>query len=196
MFKVGVTGGIGSGKTTVCRIFEALNIPVYFADEAAKHLMHQDAALVAGIQRAFGEQAYKHGTLDRPFLANVVFNNPEKLSTLNALVHPAVFSDFEAWSSRQQSAYVIKEAALLFESGSYRLCDRSILVVSPLELRIKRILIRDAFSEEQVRQRIARQMSDAEKAQLADFQLFNDEHALLIPQVLALHAQFSAGTGS
>lgn len=188
MLKVGITGGIGSGKTTACRIFKLLGIPVFYADIRAKHLMHTDAVLIRGIKEVFGEDIYfPGGQPDRRRLAGIVFNDNKKLERLNSLVHPAVFRDFAEWAAGQNSPYVLKEAAILFESGSDQDCDYTITVASPTELRIKRVVNRDKASREEVQKRMDKQLSDEEKISRADFVLYNDERQLLIPQVLALH---------
>ncbi|MHB1178993.1 MAG: dephospho-CoA kinase [Daejeonella sp.] len=192
MFKIGITGGIGSGKTTVCKIYEVLGIPVFYADDAAKTIMHTDALLKMDIIKVFGEQSYsKEGELNRKYLSLIVFNNEQELNKLNALVHPAVFKAFEIWVSEQTEApYVIKEAALLFESESHKMCDQTVLVRSPEALRIRRILERDGISLAEVRLRMKRQLTDEKKQELADYVILNDERNLLIPQVLALHQHF------
>ncbi|MEQ9373548.1 MAG: dephospho-CoA kinase [Imperialibacter sp.] len=187
---VGVTGGIGSGKSTVCKIFEVLGVPVYNSDNRAKALMVEDKELVEEIKAAFGEEAYlDNKNLNRNFLAKEVFSNPSKLETLNSLVHPAVGRDFAAWVAVQSSQpYVIKEAALLFETGSHNSLDSVVLVTAPEELRIIRVLARDPQrSEKQVRDIIGNQLKDEEKKKLADYVLNNNEQKLLVPEVVALH---------
>lgn len=192
MLKVGITGGIGSGKTTVCRIFEVLGIPVFYADEAAKSVMLTDEQLKADIIRIFGKGAYSdQGELNRKHIASIVFNDARELEKLNALVHPAVFRAFDRWVYEQTDAeYVIKEAALLFESGSYKMCGQTVLVKSPEDLRIRRVSERDGISAEEVRLRMSRQFSDEQKEELADHIILNDEKTLLVPQVLDLHRWF------
>jgi len=192
MLKIGITGGIGSGKTTVCRIFEVLGIPVFYADNAAKSVMHSDSLLRQDIIKGFGQESYfETGELNRKHISSIVFNDTEQLARLNALVHPAVFRAFDTWVALQTNVpYVLKEAALLFESDSYKMCDRSILVKSPEALRIARIIARDNTTAEDVRLRMNRQFSDAKKEKLADHIIINDEDLLLIPQVLELHQHF------
>ena len=192
MLKIGITGGIGSGKTTVCKVFELLGVPVFYADDIAKSIMNTDSVLKDGIIRAFGEQSYSdQGELNRKHISAIVFNNPAELEKLNGLVHPAVFRAFDQWIMKHSNAaYVIKEAALLFESDSYKMCDLSILVVSPIESRIKRVQARDGISSEDVQLRIDRQFNDEQKMKLADYILMNDEQQLLIPQIINLHTQF------
>ena len=192
MLKVGVTGGIGSGKTTVCKVFELLGIPVFYADDVAKSIMHTDQVLKTDILNTFGESAYtKEGTLNRSYISSLVFNNKLELEKLNSLVHPAVFRAFDNWLLEQKDApYVIKEAALLYESDSYKMCDESILVIAPTETKISRVKVRDGFSDEDVKLRMDRQFSDEMKIKFADHILNNDETELLIPKIIQLHQQF------
>lgn len=189
MFKVGITGNIGSGKTTVCKIFEVLGIPVFYADDAAKDVMVTDAELIAGIKQAFGDGAYfDDGTLNRKHIAGIVFNDKEQLAKLNSLVHPAVFRAFDQWVLHKKNApYVLKEAAILFESGSYKKCDRAIMVTAPLNLRIKRVTTRDGITADEVKSRNDRQFTEEKKLALADDVIINDDTQLVIPQVLKLH---------
>lgn len=189
MLKVGITGGIGSGKTTVCKIFETLGIPVYYADDRAKWLMTHDPELMAAISNTFGEDAYTtEGQLNRAYLAKVVFGDDEKLAQLNALVHPAVFRDGSEWHHSQTGApYTLREAALLFESGSYRAIDKMIVVTAPLEIRVKRVMERDHVTEAAVMARIEKQWPEEEKVKRADFVIFNSGERLLVPQVLEIH---------
>jgi dephospho-CoA kinase len=192
MLKIGITGNIGSGKTTVSKLFEVLGIPVFYADAAAKNIMTADAALIAGIKETFGDAAYlPDGSLDRKYIANIVFNDDKELAKLNALTHPAVFRTFDAWVAGVKNApYVLKEAALLFESTSYKMCDYSILVTAPLDMRIARVTKRDNSTRAEVEAREAKQFTEAKKRELADYIIENDETQLLIPQVLTLHEQF------
>ena len=193
---VGITGGIGSGKSTVCKLFSLLGIPVYSADNRAKWLMAHDDKLRNQISTSFGAAAYSTtGELDRVFLAESVFPNPEKIAALNALVHPVVRKDFEQWISQQTAPYLIKEAALLFETGAAKELDYVINVSSPLRVRMARILLRDPHRpEEQVNQIINQQLPDEEKNELADYCIKNTDNKLILPQVLALHAQLSTAT--
>ena len=192
MIKIGITGGIGSGKTTVCRVFETFGIPVFYADTVAKEIMVTDPVLVAGVQTAFGEESYADGKLNNKHIANIVFNDSAQLAILNALVHPAVFRAFESWVENipPTTPYVLKEAALLFESGSYQLCDYNILVTATEEIRLQRVMSRDGVSKEQVKARMDKQMSDQEKVKMADFVIKNEESQSIILQVLDLHHQF------
>ncbi|GAA4920716.1 dephospho-CoA kinase [Mucilaginibacter defluvii] len=194
MLKIGLTGNIGSGKTTVAKVFEVLGIPVFYADAAAKSVMVSDAELIKGVKQAFGSEAYfADGALNRKHIADIVFNNADELARLNALVHPAVFRAFDEWVLQQtKAAYVIKEAAILFESGSYKMCHQTILVSAPLEHRLQRVMQRDGISRVEAATRDARQMSEEQKSKLANHIINNDGSRLVIPQVLALHQQFLA----
>lgn len=194
MLKIGITGNIGSGKTTVSKLFELMGIPVFYADDAAKILMVTDEVLIAGIKQTFGAESYLDDkTLNRKHIADIVFNDDAQLAKLNTLVHPAVFRAFDAWAKEEVKddvPYVLKEAAVLFESGSYKFCDKTILVSAPLELRIKRVMHRDNITRQEVLNREARQFSEEKKMQLADYVIKNDESELVIPQVLKLHELF------
>ena len=191
MLKIGIAGGIGSGKTIVCKIFQLQHIPVFYADTQAKTIMQTDLQLVADIKEAFGKDVYSPGGgLNRSMLAALVFSDDEKLKKLNSLVHPAVFKAFDKWVAQQEAPYVMKEAALLFESGSYKDCDYTILVKAPRRLKIARIMERDKVSESDVLKRMSKQLSDEEKELRSDFIILNDEQQMLIPQVLDLHEKF------
>jgi dephospho-CoA kinase len=189
MFKVGITGNIGSGKTTVCKIFEVLGIPVFYADDEAKKVMIEDDVLIAGIKQAFGTEAYfADGNLNRKHIAGIVFNDKEELLKLNALVHPAVFRAFDKWVINQKNVpYVLKEAALLFESDSYKMCDRSVLITAPLDIRIQRVTQRDGITADEVKSRNNRQFSEEKKLAMANDVIINDDTQLVIPQVIKLH---------
>ena len=195
MLRIGITGGIGSGKSIASRLFRALGVPVYDADTRARWLMENDDALRNDVRAAFGPGTYDGaGRLNRSVLAATVFQNPARLAQLNALVHPHVGTDFERWAVTQQQgghAYVLKEAALLFEAGSYRRLDRIITVFAPRLVREARVLRRDPHrSPADVAAIMAKQLSEEEKMQRADFVLTNDDVQPLLPQVLALHAEF------
>ena len=197
MLRIGITGGIGSGKSIASRLFHALGVPVYDADTRARWVMENDAALRDELRAAFGADTYDAtGRLNRPALAGLVFNNPARLAQLNSLVHPHVGTDFERWATGQQQAghaYVLKEAALLFEAGSYKQLDRIITVFAPLAVRTARVLRRDPQrSAADVAAIMAKQLSEDEKMQRADYVLTNDDALPLLPQVLALHAGFLA----
>jgi dephospho-CoA kinase len=189
--KIGITGGIGSGKTTVCKIFETLGIPVYYADDRAKALMVEDKTLINEVKQAFGENAYLvDGTLNRAHISQIAFTNPLKLAELNAAVHPAVLRDGEKWHKVQKGVpYTLKEAALLYESGSDAVLDRIIMVFTPLNTRIERVLGRGGLTREEIEARIAKQMPDEEKMKKADFIIYNDGEKGLIPQVMEIHRQ-------
>lgn len=195
-FRVGITGGMGSGKTTVAAIFATLGIPVYRADDASKRLMNEDAVLKKQLIENFGEATYTNGFLNRQYLAAAVFNDTEKLNLLNSFVHPATISDAENWMQRQTSIYAIKEAAIIFESGSQRYLDYIVGVYAPLPLRILRSMKRGNASREEVIARIDRQMDDTIKMKLCDTVITNDEQQALIPQVIKVHAIITALAGA
>ncbi len=188
MYQVGVTGGIGSGKTLVCSILEVLGIPVYYADIEARRLMNSDPALKEGITDLFGDDAFIEGKLDRKFIGSKVFGHPEMLKSLNNLVHPAVRKDYKRWvSGRTGVPYVVEEAAILFESGAQQFLDMSVLVYAPRELRVGRVIARDGVEREEVLRRMSHQMDEKEKRDLADEVIINDNRRMLVPQVVALH---------
>jgi len=191
---IGLTGGIGSGKSTVAKIFEILGVPVYYADDRAKSLMNENQELIAEITNAFGSESYlPSGQINRTYLAETVFSDPAKVSTINGLVHPAVAQDFKTWAMAQKSTYVLKEAALIFETGGHQKLDAVINVSSPLRIRISRVLIRDPQrTEDQINQIINQQMPDEKKNELADFVIKNVANKLLIPQVLKIHEQLKS----
>jgi dephospho-CoA kinase len=194
LFRVGITGGIGSGKSTVARIFSALNIPVYDADSHAKKLMTTDKILMAEITREFGTLSFQpDGALDRKFLADIVFNDPGKLHMLNSLVHPRVDQDFENWIIQQNAGapYVLMEAALMFNSGSSQKLNKVIVVTAPLELRMERIRKRDGRKDDQIKKIINQQMDQQEMEKRADYVVVNDGIHLVIPQVLGIHNKIS-----
>lgn len=190
--QIGITGGIGSGKSLVCRIFNLLGVAVYDADSRAKSIMTTDGILVSQIKKEFGTLSYRaDGALNREYLAEHVFSNPEKLKILNGLVHPRVGEDYTQWVKKQNSVYVLKEAALLFEAKSNTALDKIIVVSAPESLRIKRVLQRDKHrTEEQVKDIIRNQLTEEEKLKRADYIIMNDEREGLISQVLQLHKQF------
>lgn len=191
MIKIGITGGIGSGKTTVCKVFQVIGIPVFNADEEARRLMQENKTLVEKIKTLFGKDAYEEERLNRAKIASMVFKNPELLQELNALVHPAVGKEFARWAASQENQpYIIKEAAILYESNAHRGLDFVIAVSAPEKLRIERIMQRDGVSEEQVRQRMKNQWPERKKVQLADFVIVNDDKKMILPQVMRLHDIF------
>lgn len=194
--QVGITGGIGSGKSLVCRIFQCLGVSVYDADSRAKSLMTTDGILVSQIRKEFGDLAYHaDGSLNRKYLGETVFNDPDRLELLNKLVHPRVGEDYRQWlEENSREVYVLKEAALMFESGSYKALDKIIVVYAPEDLKVSRVLGRDLHrSEKDVRAIIRNQMPDETKLKQADHIIFNDDSQLVIPQVLSLHQQFLSG---
>ncbi|WP_316833362.1 dephospho-CoA kinase [Pedobacter nutrimenti] len=193
MLKIGITGGIGSGKTTICHIFETLGASVFYADDVAKQIMVTDPVLVAGVKETFGEESYQqNGVLNNKYIAGIVFNDAAQLAKLNALVHPAVFRVFDIWVAQvpETCPYILKEAALLFESGSYQMCDKNILVTAPVEVRMARVMARDQVTQAQVKARMDKQYTDEQKLKMADFFIINDESSSVIEQVLSLHHQF------
>lgn len=189
--EIGVTGGIGSGKSLVCKIFSLLGAPVYNADNRAKWLTNNDPEVRRNITEKFGYEAYNEKGLDRDYIAGKVFNDPDQLKILNAIVHPAVGEDYDQWvTSNSEKPYVIKEAALIFEAGSYKRLHKVINVSAPEDLRIKRVIQRDPFrNEKEIKSIIEKQMPEAERQQRADYNVFNDEKQMLIPQLLQLHEE-------
>jgi len=189
--KIGITGGIGAGKSIVCRIFKTLGIPVYDADLEAKLLMVKDENVKKALIDIFGPETYlNNGDVNRAFLSNQVFKDQKKLDELNAVVHPAVIQHGIDWANNQTGPYSLKEAALLFESGSYFNLDKVILVTAPENIRIQRVVQRDGVSKQQVQDRISKQMPEEQKLQMADIVIVNDGIRPLIPQVYDLHHQF------
>lgn len=190
-FDIGITGGIGAGKTLISFLFKNLGIPIYYADDRAKFLMNHDEKLINKIIETFGPEVFQNGQLNRSYLASHVFENKNILGQLNDLVHPAVLEDYHQWRQEyKDKPYTIKEAALLFETGSYQDLDRTILVYAPLELRIRRVLLRDHQRTKNDIEKIANnQMAEEEKKKLADYIIYNDDTRLLIPQVLKIHRQ-------
>lgn len=195
MLRIGLTGGIGSGKTTVAKVFETLGVPVYYADEAAKRLMNEDEALKNQLQQQFGKEIYVDEKLDRSYLASIVFNDNKKLALLNSIVHPATIEDATRWMQQQNTPYTIKEAALIFESGSQKNLDKVIGVYAPVPLRIERVIKRDNIRKEEILLRMNKQMDEEQKMRLCDYVITNDEEQLVIPQVLALHELFLSERG-
>lgn len=194
MLKVGITGGIGSGKTTVCGIFEALGIPVYNADSRAKYLMQHDPVLITAIVNEFGDKVYdEQQNLNRELLAEIVFSDETKLKKLNSMVHPAVFKDHALWleSLKEKNIpYTLKEAALLVETGAYKRLDKLIVVTAPIEKRLKRITTRDKTSEKKVMDRVNAQLNDEAKLKVANFIIVNDGSLEeLQAKVNAIHQQ-------
>ena len=191
MIKVGLTGGIGSGKTTIAKIFMQLGVPVYFSDTRAKDLMLNNKSLQESLISLFGDEVIIDGLLNRSHIASKVFSNPKELVKLNALVHPFVQKDFDAWSASQSSHYVLKEAAIIFETGADKFLDQVILVESPEDLKISRVMLRDKVTMKEVLMRMGNQWSDDQKRINADYIILNDEKCSLINQILKLHTVFS-----
>ncbi|MCU0398133.1 MAG: dephospho-CoA kinase [Cyclobacteriaceae bacterium] len=194
--QIGITGGIGSGKSIICRVFTCLGISVYDADSRAKAVMTTDGILISQIKKEFGGLSYdEQGGLNRQYLAQTVFHDPDKVRILNQLVHPRVKEDYVRWlEDHKQEPYVLKEAALLYEAESDQSLDKIIVVYAPVHVRLKRVLQRDAHrNEEQVKAIMGQQMSDEEKVKRADFVILNDDSKLVLPQVLELHRRFLAG---
>lgn len=191
-FSVGITGGIGSGKSLICKIFSVLGVPVYSSDERAKWLLSHDDLLKRQITQQFGKEAYTQGgELNRSYLAKTIFTDEAKRLQLNALVHPRVGEDFRKWrEAHKASPYALKEAALLFETGSYKQLDKIINVSAPEALRIQRVLLRDTHrSKEQLEAIMQKQWSDKQREGLADFTINNDERKLVLPTVIKIHKQ-------
>ena len=193
MLKIGITGSIGAGKSTVAGIFKVLGVPVFDADATAKNILNSDPQLREQVTAAFGSETYKNGLLDRKYLATLVFNNPNQLAKLNALVHPASIEAANIWAKHweeQGCPYILKEAALLFEAGTNVGLDFIIGVTAPVEMRIARVMERDHVTREEVLKRMQHQLDDSEKMKRCNFVIDNNEASLVIPEVLALHARF------
>lgn len=191
---VGLTGGIGSGKTTVAKLFEDLGIPIYIADVEAKALMNRSKVIKRKLIALFGDEAYVDGTLNRPFLAQQIFNDKALLTKMNAIVHPKVASHFKRWAAKQKSAYYIKESAILFENDNAKHCDVVITVTAPEAIRIARVIARDDSSEEKVKAIINNQLSDAIKIEQSDFVITNIDLKSTKQQVLDIHQKLSSQT--
>ena len=185
--KLGITGGIGSGKTSVCRVFNVLGIPVFSADPEAREIMENDRGIIQRINSIAGKDLYKEGSLDRMELASLIFNNNSLLKKVNSLVHPVVFDHFVKWEKEQTAPYVIMEAAILFESGGSELVDKVATVVAPLEERVDRVIRRNSLSREQVLERIRNQMEDDVRIRLSDYVINNSENDMIIPAILQIH---------
>ena len=197
--KIGLTGGIGSGKTTVAKVFELLNVPVYYADDASKRLYRTDKGLMQKLKAHFGDDIYNEDELNRSRLASLVFNDPERLALLNSLVHPPTIKDAEDWMQRQTAPYIVKEAALIFESGSGAGLHYIIGVYAPQHVRLQRVMNRDAVSRADVLSRMKRQINEGLKMKLCDFVIVNNEQEPVLPQIQALHEkllQMVAGMSS
>ncbi len=187
--KLGVTGGIGSGKTTVCRVFAVLGIPVFSADAEAKRIQESDRKLQKEINRLAGKDLFTSGKLDRSELARLIFNDKDLLEKVNSVVHPAVFKYFREWAAGQDSPYSVMEAAILFESGASRMMDRIVTVVTPIEERIERLVNGNKFTREQIIGRIKNQIDDESRITKSDYVIFNSENDMIIPAVLGIHEE-------
>jgi len=186
-YKVGITGGIGSGKSTVCRIFELLGLPVYYSDLRAKELIHTNEKIIAMYKRLFGEAIYISGQLNRPRVAKILFDNPQLKKEVEEMVHPMVRNDFDQWARHQTSNIVLNEAAILFESGGHQFMDAIITITAPESIRIKRVVKRDGFAEPEIRARMNHQWSDEMKCALSHYVIECDDKQLVIPQVLEIY---------
>jgi dephospho-CoA kinase len=189
LIKVGITGGMGSGKSTIAKVFETLGIPVFYADTRAKILMDENEELKEKISENFGKGTYVYGKLDRKHLSSIIFNDSKKLALLNSFVHPATIKDADNWMKQQKTHYAIKEAALIFESGAQEYLDYVIGVYSPTTIRMQRVIKRDNITAEEVKLRMNKQINEEIKMRLCDFVITNDEQQLLIPQVLKIHEE-------
>lgn len=187
MIVVGLTGGIGAGKSTIATFFKELNVPVYFADNEAKRLMHTSKVVKEKIINEFGENAYIHNKLNRPFLAAIVFNDKSKLTAINAIVHPSVSNSFKRWTHKQTSPYVIQENAILFENGTSHKFDYIITVTAPLDEKIQRVMVRDNVKRADVLTRINNQISDSEKIKRSDFVIHNLDLVSSKKEVIKIH---------
>lgn len=185
--KLGVTGGIGSGKTSVCRVFGVLGIPVFSADPEAQIIMNTDRSVINSINNIAGKDLYTDGRLNKEELASLIFHDAELLKKVNSLVHPVVFEHFREWTDMQTTPYVIMEAAILFESGASKLVDRVATVVAPVEERIYRVIVRNKLTREQVTDRIKNQMDDEERIRFSDYVINNSENEMIIPVILGIH---------
>lgn len=192
MMKIGLTGGIGSGKTTVAEVFKQMGVSVYSSDDRAKSIMVSDVDLMHQITECFGAVSYVNGQLNRAYIAEKVFSNQSELNKLNAIVHPVLKVDFDLWCSEQKGFYILKEAAILFESKAYLGLDKVVLVTAPQELKITRVLKRDSSTRKEVLSRMDKQWSDEKKRALSDFEIVNDAQESVINQVLAIHKSLSA----
>jgi len=187
LFKLGITGGIGSGKTSVCRVFNVLGIPVFSADTEASTIMDSDNTIIRRINSIAGKDLYKSGKLDRMELANLIFNDNTLLEKVNSLIHPVVFDHFSVWEKEQDAQYVIIEAAILFESGAAKLVNRIVTIAAPVEERIERVVSRNKLSRDQIIERMKNQMDDETRCRLSDYVIQNSENDMIIPAVLKIH---------
>lgn len=192
MICIGLTGGIGSGKSFIADIFQKLGVPVYNSDIRAKHISDNDSFVRRKIVSLLGQNAYQNGILNRQYLGGMVFDNPDLLDSLNDIIHPAVEADFIKWcSDKNEHDYVLKEAAILFETGSYKRLDSTVLVVAPEGTRIKRVQKRDNLDTNSIQKRIDKQWSDQDKEKMADYIINNDGKTLVLPQIIHIHTSIS-----
>ena len=189
MKKIGITGGIGSGKTYVASVFQSLGIPIFNADIQAKKIMTYSGKLRKLVKEEFGNDIYKDADLNKEKLSSIVFSNSDKLQKLNSLVHPIIKEEFNNWCNSQTSPYVIKEAAILFESKSHLGLDAVICVSASLELRKKRLLKRENYTEKEIQNRIENQIRQEDKEKQSDYIIVNDEKDLLLPQIIKIHEE-------
>lgn len=187
--KLGVTGGIGSGKTTVCKVFKALGIPVFSTDPEAREIMNSNPEIKEKINFVAGKDLYTGGSLDRQELASLIFNDSLLLQKVNSIVHPAVSANFVKWVKVQAAPYVIMEAAILFESGASKFVDKVASVVAPEEERVNRVIIRNNLTRQQVLERIRNQITDEERMKLSDYVIFNSENDMILPVILKIHEE-------
>jgi dephospho-CoA kinase len=189
IFKLGITGGFGSGKTTVCKVFNLLGVPVFFADFEARNIMENDQSIKDRVNSLAGKDMYLNGSLDRTELARLIFNDKVLLNNVNSIVHPAVFENFNIWAGEQTAPYVIMEAAILFESGASELVDRVLTVVTPLEERIVRLVHGNKLTREQIMDRIHNQIDDDTRIRNSDYVIYNSENDLILPAILRVHEE-------
>ncbi|QQS51427.1 MAG: dephospho-CoA kinase [Bacteroidota bacterium] len=193
MLRIGITGGIGSGKSYICEIFRKIGVPVYESDIAARQITDKQADVKKAIEKILGAEAYQNGYLNRPYVASMVFQNSALLQEINSIIHPAVEKDFQHWCLQQnQHQYVINEAAILFESGAYKMLDKTIVVSAPIELRIERTMNRNGFSREEIERRMQFQWPAEKIETLADFIIVNDNKKLLLPQIIKIDKTIQA----
>ena len=193
MIKVGITGGIGSGKSTACKVFKTLGIPVFEADNIARQLINSNTEIRNQLIQVFGKAVYlQDQTINRKYLSGIVFNDSSLLARLNGIVHPVVRNEFEVWCRKQNSNYILHEAAILFESGFYKIMDKSITVVTKEEERIQRVMKRDGITIELVKQRIKNQWTDEQRMGLADYIINNNDDELIIPQIIEIDKKLKA----
>jgi dephospho-CoA kinase len=186
-FRLGITGGIGSGKTSVCRVFSVLGVPVFSADREASEIMEHDSGIIRKINSIVGKDMYVNRNLDRKELASIIFNDNILLEKINSLVHPVVFDHFSKWTSKQTTPYVIMEAAILFESGASEFVDKVAVVVAPVGQRVGRVIMRNKLTREQVMERMRNQMDDESRIERSDYIINNSENDMIIPAILEIH---------